>query len=1782
MNILRLVAGWLLLCALLTSVQAQAPLPLPILDDKPIPQFDASGPSAAVTALAFGADDKTLYSAGLDKVVRVWKLDPEPTLQKSYRVPIGPGNAGAINAVALSPDGAWLAIAGRAPMRNEVTFREGGVLVAADDLAPEQLQDLGLIYVASTANPAGGKVLRGHFGEVRALAFAPSAPGKPPLLVSAATNLNVKQPSCSLCLWDVVGGKRLAERLDMPRKVARPGLAVWHTGPGLLQVRVAVAWPEESDKKSYLRLWDPSPNADPLQRWKADDFTRTAVLAGRDGVLVGGIGPSAGRLTLWHFSADRDTEATGPPLVEFPPPQGTKYLLPVSLAVLPAEDGTARYAAAVLWPDPDADFRLALVDLSNKRVVADLSLTGSDRKLPILAARGRFVAVSATRDHAVRVYAVDDLIRGKTEPRVILRSDGLAPEQVAFVDGGKSLWLSQDATAQARRGGLVFDLDKRQVRTNDRDDLAEDGPKLGDWSFTVDKESKSVTVRQGGKDLPPVRLSGKDVEITAVALRPPGPGRPGVLAVATTRRDTSRTLILLSDPVDGKPLRQLIGHLQDVRGLAFSTSRPLLASVADDQTVCVWRLGDLESAHGQLPGFSIAAGEGKKIVVRHVEPGGPAAQAGLAEGDVIEALAAAGAEARPVKDVAQLIWDVFGRRPGEQIAVTIAGKGVVKLTVGRGLDIRKPLFSLFLLRGRPLPEWVGWSPAGPYDASSPAAEAHLGWHTNTGDPAAPVSFAAAQQYQKEYRREGILGDLAAAADLGRALDRWKARNPDRPPQAFLVPDRPDEAVPGESDDYLVRQPVKGLRVGINADYALDDRHSLRWRVTRADGGKVQADALLLAGNALRDGAGWRVDLSGVDWRRGEYRLWLGLHTRADAPDPITQLVSTFRFQPPAPILSVQRDDKPLLTTEDKPLEVMEDKLILQIAVEASAGQQAEVTSIRSRNGVAQPGGPPPRSGTFVQEYKLQEGLNHLALQAVNKDALAGHEDLESTATEVWVKYKAPVELPPRFTDLRLDAETESQRLDGKDVQVVSRSPVRLSGKVQGNGPLVRAAWSVGEAPPRSFLPEREVKETEFVVDLDLKAGELVPIRLRAQSKHSDENTEVRWLLFHPTLPDILVDPLKGPDSLTDEITLTGAFQAATKDLFDLTFRVTTPDGKVKPFTPDLDKVAGTWKVQLRLFPGSNTVEALAANRWRGARVVAGPWNVRYRRPPRITKVPTEIKAVETNKVSLEVTVEGPIDRPLQTFTVNDKAVRFVASEPVAQADRWVWSVKLPEVFVNDGEHNLKTLAVRAITDEGASPEVVIAVEHVKIPRPPLVRFLSPTSADTARRAEYPILFRVDSVKPLESVAIYRDGEMLVQADLKKVVREESRQILQEEVTVLLKNGANVLELVAVNTDGRNSPRETVVVSYTEPAVLVSIDRIEVRAATAKQLLNPTYGSSGDLSFPTAPSSLVWLIGQVRWSDPKAPTLETRNLDVVVKVGDCRQFPARLGPRGQGDKANVRSFEVPAVLIGANNRIKIEVPSVSQEDLSRGGFELACAAPAQKERLHLLVIGVNVKDAARLKDRVLDALAVDPRERPSGLRGEFSKKPFDRCVLYQVLVGEVDRGKVEGQLAEINRTIKDLREKTGWLNDVVLIYYQGEDVAIPERNERWLKTSRNYQLPGPPQEWAIPCHALPRVPGAQLLLLNVAGGQDVRANSSNWGGDPDSGFLRYASLNRTDVVTADPALLGLLKDAARQNVLLGDMIRAVNDRAGQQPMPISPRVVLDQDQAGRRFNEPTER
>jgi len=80
-------------------------------EERPILQLDTGGHMAIIKGLAFTPDGRQLVSASDDKTIRVWDLAGGKTV-RTIRGESAPGDAGKVYAMALSPDGKWLAVGG--------------------------------------------------------------------------------------------------------------------------------------------------------------------------------------------------------------------------------------------------------------------------------------------------------------------------------------------------------------------------------------------------------------------------------------------------------------------------------------------------------------------------------------------------------------------------------------------------------------------------------------------------------------------------------------------------------------------------------------------------------------------------------------------------------------------------------------------------------------------------------------------------------------------------------------------------------------------------------------------------------------------------------------------------------------------------------------------------------------------------------------------------------------------------------------------------------------------------------------------------------------------------------------------------------------------------------------------------------------------------------------------------------------------------------------------------------------------------------------------------------------------------------------------------------------------------------------------------------------------------------------------------------------------------------------------------------------------------------------
>ncbi len=227
-------------------------------EERPVLQLDTGGHMAIIKGIAFTPDGRQLVSASEDKTIRVWDLASGKTV-RTIRGESAAGPAGKVYAMALSPDGKWLAAGGwlTSPDVQGSVIRlyefASGKLVAL--LKGHKSEVLGLAF-----SPDGSKLISGSGDSTAIIWDIPAPPRKlvPKLLYWLEEHKDFIyavgfSPDGSravtgsydhdLRLWRVADGKEIAHM----------------TGHGDMVFSLAVA-PDgtiaSGDKSGEIRLWD--------------------------------------------------------------------------------------------------------------------------------------------------------------------------------------------------------------------------------------------------------------------------------------------------------------------------------------------------------------------------------------------------------------------------------------------------------------------------------------------------------------------------------------------------------------------------------------------------------------------------------------------------------------------------------------------------------------------------------------------------------------------------------------------------------------------------------------------------------------------------------------------------------------------------------------------------------------------------------------------------------------------------------------------------------------------------------------------------------------------------------------------------------------------------------------------------------------------------------------------------------------------------------------------------------------------------------------------------------------------------------------------------------------------------------------------------------------------------------------------------------------------------------------------------------------------------------------
>ncbi len=228
-----------------------------LAQERPLLQLDTGGHMAKIQGLAFTPDGNFVVSASDDKVIRIWDWRAEKTV-RTIRGRAAPGGMGHIYAMALSPNGRWLAAA--------------GWMAEGNGVRDDAVGDIRLYDFKSGELRA---LLRGHTDVVNGLAFSPDSRH----LISGGSLEG------SVFLWDADTGwlpRRLAKHKDLV-------CAVGFSPDGLRAVT-------GSDDKT-LRLWNVSDGTLLKEMSGHGDKVRVLSISPTDGTIASG--DRGGEIRFW-------------------------------------------------------------------------------------------------------------------------------------------------------------------------------------------------------------------------------------------------------------------------------------------------------------------------------------------------------------------------------------------------------------------------------------------------------------------------------------------------------------------------------------------------------------------------------------------------------------------------------------------------------------------------------------------------------------------------------------------------------------------------------------------------------------------------------------------------------------------------------------------------------------------------------------------------------------------------------------------------------------------------------------------------------------------------------------------------------------------------------------------------------------------------------------------------------------------------------------------------------------------------------------------------------------------------------------------------------------------------------------------------------------------------------------------------------------------------------------------------------------------------------------------
>lgn len=1718
----------------------------------PLLRIIPDGPLSAVSSLAFSPDGSTLYAGGRDKLVHVWQLSDGRYIyspESAFRVPVGGGLDGSISAIDVSADGQWLAIGGRGAKRTIAGSRDTGFVLPGASMGPERWSDEGLIYVYNIRSREVIQ-LRGHQGTILDLTFAPAGSNGEVVLVSAAEVWKNGDYRGELTAWNVTTQAALATIDTMPVQTANGveqqrfpdaesifpcRIAAIRTGQQPQQVQVGVAW---GDAKFAFRVWNVATNK--LSRPAANNALRCIgviassrssflFLAGDSATGAGQLreidGTQAGELLDISRSTVKQRFAAGQ--------------LPTGAALLPGGQ-----IAAALANIGARRAELAVVS-GTGQAVGNVSLWSPMSLPPLLAADsgGQFLAAAGNQGDEIHIFRASDVSASRANPQVLKTA--------------ASQFTGVEFVANAQEHGLRLQWQdgmtpSQGVLNLSNGKLQDEAAMVGGWASAAPASPWQVTAQTPvGNDVEfsltgpnnrqlKLRLGCSSTEMLQVGpfvTLPAGEHCP-VPVMVVALHCSGQPQLRVYNLENGEYVRRYVAHTGTIRGLAASSDGRLLASVADDRTVCVWTLSNLDDnlgKHGLLRAGNAllqADSENDVVVVREGLPDLPTDTRILG----IDA-----GELRPLSEAWKLYEHVHQMTPGEEIALsTSAGRKTI--VVGQAIDELRPLFSIFLTpSANGQRDWIGWSPLGPYDRGTPAAETSLGWHFNTGEAESPTRFAAVDDYRATFYTPHLLRELFANETI-------PAKAPAAPPQiSLLLHDNQGELIlPDEFNQLLTRTSAIDAHISLGGEFPLDQIADVSATLDGPDG-------VTLLSTTREAGNLWRVDADDIPLSRGSQRLKIQV-TSNERPTRMFEERLIIRYQPPAPQIKIDRES----------LVPQEDQLTLKFEVIPTTGVKAGILVLHedgAGNVLAQQRWPGiDQTAGMSHPLTLVPGANAIRVTAMNEGATYSFESHERTTDAVSLDWQPA---PPADVKVQLTQVTAGEEVYAVENGAISTplvvGTVQLIALATSDDPLQSLALTAhGESVAVPEFEPGQSKRFEVKVPVSLVAGRQV-VALTATTTKGIQSTAQMSLEYLPPLP-LLVDdeimarmvadaPAQPAPVAEGQLLLQAPWHDGTVDISTALQELPADAEQLKPEVlidgaPALAEVRleeRQVKATVKVPPGQHDVQIRIADA-NGQQGFGQSHRVSFLRPPLLVEGGLRGDVVDERLATFQASYRSPAELPLTVnalrLTVNGTEIPAGSNTSVTNVDD-LWTVLIPDIqLLRDGNNELE---LNVANDDGAclTSARAQAVARLTIPAPTIIPGEIPTKVT---QPELPVEFTVVSEEPPMEVQV-RLAERQTQSDaqlLETLPGSGRQKTFKYRAAIELPAGLSHVVLVARNSGGLTRSDELEVSLAMQP-VTVLIDKLG--SLTPQKQLDGGVTFDADLE-----DSVAVLEGRVQMSK-SAETGPVRFAQVWVNGFNQRTAPLTPVP----GKANEFKFTAALTFNYAlDNEVQIVLPELAVNQASRLArtFLVNCARPDQSQELFVLIVGPGMhRDADRVQverdflDIVFDKLHVREEQ------GEWKSNAFNLIHPPKLHVGRMaTRSHLTAALNKLTEDINSIsaRQDDARTRAVLMIYYNGREYRVEKDGQEQflLATTNNWDTLEKNASTALTStelsSAMSKIQGAHMLLLDV---ESVAGSSAHqWPSDPGLAVMRVV-LNANG---EEAPLMSALGDVMPRSRVLGDV------------------------------------